>query len=36
MLGYDPVKNYFCLTLPMPSGEAQVTYRAGTTWMPGI
>jgi hypothetical protein len=29
VLGYDTVNNYFCLTLPIASGEAQVTYRAG-------
>ena len=31
VLGYDTVNNYFCLTHPVPSGEAQVTYLAGTT-----
>jgi hypothetical protein len=31
VLGYDTVNNYFCLTHPIPSGEAQVTYRDGTT-----
>jgi hypothetical protein len=25
VLGYDTVNNYFCLTLPIASGEAQVT-----------
>ena len=27
MLGYDTVNNYFCLTLPIASGEAQMTYQ---------
>jgi hypothetical protein len=31
LLGYDSVNNYFCLTLPVPSGEAVVTYRTGAT-----
>jgi hypothetical protein len=31
VLGYNPVNNYFCLTHPVPSGEACVTYRSGTT-----
>src|SRR5262249_7542497 len=30
-LCYDTTNKYFCLTGPLANGEAQVTYRSGTT-----
>jgi hypothetical protein len=30
-LCYDPVNDYFCLSFPVPSGEARVAYQSGTT-----
>lgn len=30
-LCYDPVKDYFCLSFPVASGEARVAYQSGTT-----